>query len=91
MKKRRVYYRLDLRTTKKDEAFSGRSVEIGDNGEGPWESNAVNIVVGKDGHVAFFSDDVESHIYFYPNQVKHLRRALRAIPKTRRVGAGRGR
>jgi hypothetical protein len=49
---------------------------------GDYENNAVNIHVGRDGSLSFFSDDVESHIYLYPDQINHLRKALSLLPRS---------
>lgn len=43
--------------------------------------NEISIGIGKDGHVSFSADNSESFIYFYPEQIKHLRLALRKLPK----------
>ena len=55
------------------------------NGGGPeYASNEVTIDVGKDGHISFRSNNSENFIYFYPEQVAHLRTAMRRIPAHRR-------
>ncbi len=57
------------------------------NGGGlPYETNEIEIGVGEDGHISFSADSAESHIYFYPQQIKHLRRAMALLSKSKPKG-----
>lgn len=46
-----------------------------------YDSDEVNINVSKDGAVSFFNDSAESFIYFYPDQLKYLEKALKQAKK----------
>ncbi len=83
MKKRPGRVLLEIEKPDKDEYFSARSVlyEIPNGGGAEYESNAINIRVAKDGAISFHSDDVESHIYFYPKQIPHLKKALAELQR----------
>jgi len=49
------------------------------NGGGlPYESDRVEMTVGADGHIRFSDEHAENFIYFYPEQVPHLKKALAA-------------
>jgi hypothetical protein len=70
-----------LKTHEKRDRFHLRSIryERPTGGLSEYEGNVVNIVVAKDGSVRFYSDDIEKWIYFYPEQVKHLRGAIKLL------------
>jgi len=54
------------------------------NGGGlPYESDRVEMTVGADGHIHFSDESGENFIYFYPQQVPHLKRAIAAWNRRR--------
>lgn len=87
-------HRVHLEILKPDldcDFFHGRSVlyDRPHGGGDEFELNVINIELGHDGSVRFFSDDVENFIYFYPEQIKHLTKALSVRAKKRRHGGGK--
>ena len=64
-----------------DNLFAMDSVRFSAPNSGglPHESDRIEITVGQDGHIHFSDTHGENWIYFYPEQVKHLRRALAAL------------
>jgi len=82
-KKLKPWFELEEREKAGDEILALRSVyyAIPNGGGLPFESNVIDIAVGKDGHISLFSDDAESHIYLYSEQVKHLKKAIAALKR----------
>ncbi len=64
-----------------DEVFSmtSRRFSVPNGGGIPYESDSTKIVVGTDGHIHFSEENGEGWIYFYPDQIPHLKKALAAL------------
>ena len=68
-----------------DNLFAMDSVRFNvSNGGGlPYESGRVEMTVGTDGHIHFSDEHGENWIYFYPDQVPHLKKAIAAWNRRR--------
>lgn len=69
----------DTEATSESDLMSGRTWR---NHHDPktlytYDSNEVNINVHRNGAISMFDRFAEHHIYFYPDQIKYLREALR--------------
>ena len=84
-KKLKPWFELEERERAGDEILAFRSVyyAIPNGGGLPFESNVIDMAIGKDGHISLFSDDAESHVYLYPEQVRHLKKAITAARKVK--------
>lgn len=65
-----------------DKIYGGESILLNDPGTiNQHEANKIGVEVGKDGAIMFSSDTAESFIYFYPQQLPHLAKAVRIAVK----------
>lgn len=73
----------DAEDTGESDLFAGRTWRGHHDPETyyTYTSDEIDITVHKDGAISFFCDNAESHIYFYPDQVKYLIKAVEAARK----------
>lgn len=70
---------------KEDAVFDGASILLDRAGEPTqWEANKIDITVGNNGSISLWNSSSEGHVYFYPQQLPHLAKALRIARKVRK-------
>lgn len=76
----KVVWRQDKTGT--EEVFRGASIRVNIREDySSYQSNLIEIAIGEEGSIHFSDDVAESSIYFYPDQLEHLERALRIAKK----------
>ena len=78
-KKFSPWVELEIAEQKDDDIFNAASVRYSapDGGGLPYEESRVDIAVHSDGAIWLWSSGHDSGIYFYPDQLPHLQKALK--------------
>ena len=72
MKKPTIEVVLKLLNLAKDDVYNVASIRRSVSDKYIYEETYTEISVMKDGAISFHDKEAENHIYFYPDQLKHL-------------------
>lgn len=72
---------LKIQPPQNDDVFNAESLRRQISDDYIYDSDNIQISVLKDGSLSLFADSSESHVFFYPDTLAHVAKAVRIARK----------